>query len=242
MATTLARPGAPAPMRAARPEPPVSPRRHAAWLAGAFVLSFLVPYVVADRLGLQRDVYYGVYVAAVAALCIGWMRDTRQSPRELLGRRLPWALGLGAAFAALAAVMVVRTEDATAHPDGIEFVGALLWRGLVYGTADGLLLTAFPIVVVFAALSGSALRRRRGGVVAVGAIALVASMLMTATYHLGYEQFRSDELRKPVAGDLLWSPPTLLTVNPVGAPIVHASMHVSAVAHSYDTDVFLPPH
>jgi hypothetical protein len=30
--------------------------------------------------------------------------------------------------------------------------------------------------------------------------------------------------------------------NPVGAPLAHAALHVTAVAHSYDMDTFLPPH
>ena len=34
----------------------------------------------------------------------------------------------------------------------------------------------------------------------------------------------------------------LVTLNPIGAPIAHVGMHVSAVLHSYDTDTFLPPH
>ena len=40
----------------------------------------------------------------------------------------------------------------------------------------------------------------------------------------------------------MWSVPTLVTLNPIGAPITHAAMHVTAVLHSYETDVFLPPH
>jgi hypothetical protein len=69
-----------------------------------------------------------------------------------------------------------------------------------------------------------------------------ASQLMTATYHLGYSDFRSEKLAKPLAGDVLWSVPTLATLNPIGAPIAHAGMHVTAVVHSSDTVVFLPPH
>jgi hypothetical protein len=65
---------------------------------------------------------------------------------------------------------------------------------------------------------------------------------MTATYHLGYSDFRSAKLRQPVAGDVAWSAPTLLTLNPIGAPIAHAGLHMSAVLHSYETDLFLPPH
>jgi hypothetical protein len=35
---------------------------------------------------------------------------------------------------------------------------------------------------------------------------------------------------------------TLLTLNPLGAPIAHIALHVSAVTHSCNTDTFLPPH
>ncbi len=65
---------------------------------------------------------------------------------------------------------------------------------------------------------------------------------MTAVYHLGYSDFRSAKVRSPIAGDVAWSMPTLLTLNPIGAPIAHATMHVTAVLHSYNTDLFLPPH
>jgi hypothetical protein len=113
---------------------------------------------------------------------------------------------------------------------------------VVYGAADGLLLSAFPILLVFAALRDTRLRRRTGGVVAVGAIAMGASLAMTAVYHAGYSDFRSDKMRKPVTGDLVWSVPTLATLNPTGAPVAHVSLHVGAVAHNYNTDLFLPPH
>jgi len=33
----------------------------------------------------------------------------------------------------------------------------------------------------------------------------------------------------------------LLTTNPVGSVLAHASMHVAAVAHAYETPIFLPP-
>ena len=114
--------------------------------------------------------------------------------------------------------------------------------GIVYGAADGLLLSAFPILLVFAALENTRLRRRAGGLIAVGAIAMVASLAMTAVYHASYSDFRGSQLRKPVTGDLVWSVPTLATLNPVGAPIAHVGVHVSAIAHNYDTDLFLPPH
>jgi hypothetical protein len=221
---------------------PVPARRHFAWLVGGMAGSFLVPFIMADQLGLQRDLYYAVYVAAVLGLFVGWARDTHQPLREMLVRRWQLAVGLGLVFAGLSAFIAIRAEDSTTHPGGIEFLAALGWRGVVYGAADGLLLSAFPILLVFAALRDTRLRRRAGGLVAVGALALVASLAMTAVYHAGYSDFRSEQLRKPVTGDLVWSVPTLATLNPVGAPMAHVGLHVGAVLHNYNTDLFLPPH
>ena len=221
---------------------PVSARRHLAWLLGGMAVAFLVPFVVADQLGLQRDIYLVIYVAAVVGLFFGWALDTGQSLREMFTRRWRLAVGLGVVFAGIGAVIAIGAEDGSGHPGGIEFIGALLWRGIVYGAADGLLLSAFPILLVFAALKTSRLRRRVGGLIAVGAVAMAASLAMTAVYHAGYGDFRGSKLRKPVTGDLVWSVPTLATLNPVGAPIAHVGVHVGAVVHNYDTDLFLPPH
>jgi hypothetical protein len=204
--------------------------------------SFLVPFIVADQLGLQRDLYYAVYVAAVVGLFVAWARDTGQPLREMVARRRRLAVGLGVVFAAVSVFIATRAEAGAGHPGGIEFLAALGWRGVVYGAADGLLLSAFPILLVFAALRDTRLRRRAGGAVAVGAVALIASLAMTAVYHAGYSDFRSGKLRKPVTGDLVWSVPTLATLNPIGAPMAHVGLHVGAVVHDYDTDLFLPPH
>ena len=133
-----------------------------------------------------------------------------------------------------------RTDRGT--PAASSSSARFCWRGIVYGAADGLLLSAFPILLVFAALKHSRLRRRAGGLIAVGAVAMVASLAMTAVYHAGYSDFRGSKLRKPVTGDLVWSVPTLATLNPVGAPIAHVGVHIGAVVHNYDTDLFLPPH
>jgi hypothetical protein len=244
MASTAAPPRRVRTSAAATPSPTaaaVGARRHVAWLLAGMAVAFLVPFVVADRLGLQRDLYLIVYVAAVAGLFAGWARDTGQSVRDMCTRRWRPAVGLGVVFAGLGALIAIGAEDGSPHPGGVEFAGALLWRGIVYGAADGLLLSAFPILVVFAALNGR-VRRRAGGLIAVGAVAMAASLAMTAVYHAGYRDFRGEKLRKPVTGDLVWSVPTLATLNPIGAPIAHIGLHTAAIVHNYDTDLFLPPH
>jgi hypothetical protein len=215
---------------------------HWTWLAGGFVLAFLVPFLFADVLDINRDVFYGLYALAVVGLFALWSRETGYDLVAAVKRRWIAALVLGLAAAAVLAAMVLRTEDATARPHGLELVGALAWRGVLYGVTDGLLLSVFPILVVFAAFAGTRLERRFTGKLVIGTIALAASLAMTAVYHAGYSDFRSDKVAKPLTGDVVWSIPTLVTLNPIGAPIAHAGLHTSAVLHSYETDTFLPPH
>ena len=162
--------------------------------------------------------------------------------RGLVARRWRLAVALGLVVAAAGPFIALRSETSDPRPDTLELGAAILWRGIFYGAVDGLLLSAFPILVVFAAFAGTRLRTKLSGNVAIGAVALVASLAMTASYHLGYSDFRGDKVTKPLTGDLVWSVPTLVTLNPIGSPIAHIGVHVAAVIDSYETDLFLPPH
>jgi hypothetical protein len=221
---------------------PEAARQQLPWIFGGLIGGLLVPFLLADRLNTPTDLYYGIYGVLVLAFLAAWSRATHLSWHEAIRRRWRLALLLAAVCGALLAFIVLG-QDATSRPAGAALVGAVLWRGVWYGAIDGLLLSSFPILATFAAFKGSGLDRRgRSGKVAIGAVALTASLLMTAVYHVGYSDFRSGKVRSPIAGDVVWSTPTLLTLNPIGAPIAHAVMHSTAVLHSYHTDLFLPPH
>jgi D-alanyl-D-alanine carboxypeptidase len=216
-------------------------RRHWYWLGVGLGLLFLLPFALTDLVSLHRDLYYGIYIGTVVAFVGAWIGCANDSPRAVLLRNWRAGVGLGAVFVA-AMVAIVLSEPATDRPDGLAFGAAVVWRGVLYGLADGLILSAFPILAVFAAFAGTRLLERRPGKIAVGALGLVVSLLFTAVYHLGYPDFRGEKLRKPLVGDVIWSLPTLVTLSPFGAPIAHAGLHVSAVMHTSQTDVFLPPH
>ena len=220
---------------------PIAVHRQLRWLAGGLAVGFLVPFLFADLLGLQRDGYYAVYSLVAFGFFAAWARSSHESIWGMLHRRPVTAILLGLACAAALSLVVLR-QDATASPHGATLAAAVLWRGVVYGLADGLLLSSFPILAVFAAFADTPGRHTRGGRLRIGALALAASMAMTAAYHAGYSDFRSGKVANPIAGDVLWSVPTLVTLNPIGAPIAHAGMHVTAVLHAYHTDLFLPPH
>ena len=93
----------------------------------------------------------------------------------------------------------------------------------------------------FTPQAGSPLRPPIGKI-KIGVLALLASIAMTTAYHSGYSDFRSGKIANPIAGDAIWSIPTLVTLNPIPAPIAHIGLHVTAVLHAYPPDLFLPPH
>jgi len=211
------------------------------WLAAGLALVFAIPFVLTDLASVSRDLYYVAYVGAVFGFVGAWLRFGVASPRTLVTHHWRSGIVVGTAFVAVMA-WIVQREPATGHPDGLEFAAAIAWRGVIYGFADGVILSAFPIIAVFCAFDGKHVLERRRGKFAIGALALAVSLLFTAVYHLGYSDFRGEKLRKPVAGDAIWSVPTLVTLSPLASPITHAGLHVNAVVHSYDTDTFLPPH
>src|SRR5206468_92896 len=97
--------------------------------------------------------------AAVFGCCARWLGYGVGSARGLLTHNLRRGVLLGVVCAGVTAA-IVFTETATAHPKGLGFAAAIAWRGVVYGATDGVLLSVFPILAVFAAFSTRPLRER----------------------------------------------------------------------------------
>jgi len=213
--------------------------RQGAWFMFGSVVAFAMPYLGVSVLGLQHDVFYGLYFGATLGLLYAYASTERVDVRAMFTRNWVSSLAVGAVVSVALVRNVLANSAATARPHGGYFVFELLWRGVGYGVIDALLLTAFPCAVAYAVLRGHI-----GGVsgrIRYIALALPLIMVITATYHLGYPQFRQDGVRQPETGNMIISVPTLLTANPVGSIGAHVSMHVTAVTHAYETPTYLPP-
>jgi hypothetical protein len=228
----------PVPRRASRKAHPDSWRTQLPWFGAAAAVGFAVPYVGSSILELHHDVYLAVYFAAVLTLFSAYVRSTRLDVRATLTRH--WKLGslLGLVVGA-ALVRNVLSEDATPRPDGAYFTFELIWRGGIYGAVDALLLTVMPCLIVYRALGGQLATWRLRLAYFAASLALVVTI--TAVYHLGYSQYREDGVGAPETGNTIISIPMLLSTNPVGSIADHAAMHITAVAHEYETQVRLPP-
>lgn len=81
----------------------------------------------------------------------------------------------------------VLARPETAHLGGGMLAWAIVWRGVVYGAVDGLLLFAFPWLVVWRAFDAG--EKGWGVKLGAGAAVLVSILLITTTYHVGYGDF-----------------------------------------------------
>jgi drug/metabolite transporter superfamily protein YnfA len=88
--------------------------RHATWLAALFVIAFLTPYVLADTLEIQRDVYYALYGGIAITFAWAWGRATEQSWGQMIARR--WRLTLLLAALGGAVLIPAAIADTVAPP------------------------------------------------------------------------------------------------------------------------------
>jgi len=213
--------------------------RQLVWFTLVCGAAFLIPYLGVSVLGLHHDFFYLVYGAVTLALVAGYARVEAVDVAKIFRDRQRWSLGVGAILAVLLVFNVFSTEDATARPHGAYFVFELLWRGVGYGLIDTLLLTIFPCFVAYKVLHGRV--DGLNGKLRFTALTLPLVLVITATYHWGYPQYREDGLSRPEIGNVLISIPTFATANPVGSVVAHVSQHVAAVTHAYESRIFNPP-
>jgi len=213
--------------------------RHLGWFAVVCFVAFLMPYLAVSVFDLQHDVFYLVYFAVTIALVASYVRVEQVDVAKIFRRGWRWSLGLGLGVAIFLVFNVFNTSDATARPHGAYFVFELLWRGVGYGLVDTLLLTIFPCFVAYKLLHGRVDGLK--GKLRFTALTLPLVLIITATYHWGYPQYRQDGLTRPETGNVLISIPTFATANPVGSVVAHVSQHVAAVSHAYESRIFNPP-
>ena len=184
------------------------------WLGAAAVLFFLVPFVGTGRLELQPDLYYLGYFTVAVVFFAAFLARHGAALRPLWTVHLWQSLLIGA-LAGIALAIGIFNQAATPHPDGWRFGFQIIWRGLIYGSVDALTLYVFPAAVAYLLLHGNRNGLRRKA--AFAGLAVLLSLLVTTTYHLGYSEYRGDTIKYPEIGALVANVPTALTGNPLGA-------------------------
>ena len=97
-----------------------------------------------------------------------------------------WGWGaIGAAVTGTILAAMMRAQPGGARPHGERLAGTLLWEGVVYGSAEGMLLSVLPVLVTWQALGTVGWTSGTGKVLVAGTAATLASLAMIAIHHLG---------------------------------------------------------
>jgi hypothetical protein len=203
------------------------------WVTAAGLLGFGVTATTAGKAHLARPWVVLAHATATGTLAAVYARRTELDVGRLVRTR--WKRGvLGGAAVSAVAIRNVRHQPRSLRPRGARLVGELAWSGLVYGTADALLLNVLPVLAMRRALPNA------NGLTA-GAAGMTASAAVTAAYHLGYPEFRGPRMVHALIGDVI-SAGYAATGNPLAAVAAHATMHAAAVLQGAEGTVQLPPH
>jgi hypothetical protein len=99
----------------------------------------------------------------------------------------------------------------------------------VYGSVDALTLFVFPAAVAYLLMHGDRTGAKRK--IGYAGLVLALSLLVSASYHLGYPEYRDADMRSPLIGTVMADSAAMLAGNPVDAFLTHGTAHVSAVVH-----------
>ena len=105
--------------------------------------------------------------------------------------------------------------------DGVLVAGRLLWEGVLYGAAEGVLLSALPVLAAWQSFRLLGWTDTTLGAIGSGALAVLASAVVIWVHHLGYREFRTTRaIVLPIIACGILSIAYLLTrsaIAPVGA-------------------------
>ena len=192
------------------------------------VVAFLVTWVLTDLLKMPRAPYIPMLLVVALGLGAGYCVWSGTSVSELLTSSVGWALAAGLVAAAVVFPLVQRLP-AHPHASGGKLAGLMLWEGIVYGIAEGVLLSTLPVLAVWQATVDLGWTDGAWEKIGSGTLAIAGSVLVILVHHLGYAQFRTATRRPALFGAMvgcgIHAIAFLLTGNALAPIVAHSVLH-----------------
>lgn len=206
------------------------------WLLALAVAAYVVSEVTATVLRAPRSLYVAVLSLVAAVLTIGYVAWAGLDPARLLATHWGWGL-LAAPLSGGFLIVGMTRLPVTRRYAGRSLARAALWEGVVYGIAEGVLLSALPVLITWQMVYGLGWSGV-AGTVALWVFPIITSVGVIIVHHLGYPEYRNRMLL-PISADCgLLSLGYLLTGSPIAPTLGHILGHTSFLLHGAE----LPPH
>ena len=211
------------------------------WLIGASLIGFGTSAIFSGWLKLTRRLFLIPYIAISGLVLFLFLYNNQIVNIEFWLHNWYWGL-FASIIAGAILVRNVITQPYSQTVKGLPFYVDIIWFGIAYGIIDGLLLNVMPVVAVLNIFSEMSLMGNISGQILVGLMALMASLVVTLFYHLGYPEFRNKSVLFVLLGNTIITMTFILSGNPLAAVLTHKIMHVAAVFRGPETTIQLPPH
>jgi hypothetical protein len=116
---------------------------------------------------------------------------------------------IGAVILSVWTVRNILSQPASPRAGGVSLVFDILWSGAVYGLVDALLLSVLPVLATWQAFAALGWTTAWPGKILAGTLAVIASLFVTAAYHLGYPEYRRPGLFGPIFGNGVMTAPAV---------------------------------
>lgn len=206
------------------------------WLVGVAASSFVIAWLSGTRLHLHKGPYIPLLLVMTGALAAGYVAWLDVDVEQVVTARWGWGLVGGVVAAGLLALPAAKQPvDQPVH--GRDRAIAIAWQGAVYGSAEGLLLSALPPYITWQ------LVRSLGWEGAPGAVArwtlpLLAGAAVIVIHHLGYWSCRNKVLVPITLGLTILSAAFLVTGSWLAPVVAHILLHDELIIRGSE----MPPH
>jgi len=194
------------------------------------VAAFLVTWLVTDLLHVRRTPYIAVLSVVAGGLTVGFLLWSRAGA-DFWTHSWGWGI-VGAVLASALSLVIVRRRIPRIARQK-KLAGPAVWEGVVYGAAEGVLLSVLPIAIAW-----QALRSLGWASVPAATVAVLASVVLVVVHHLGYWEFRGPLMKYAVIMCTGLSVAYVLTGNPMTPIVGHIVLHVAMLQRGVE----LPPH
>lgn len=202
------------------------------------VVAFLVTWIVTDLAHVRRGPYVGILTLVALSLGWGYLARSGTSLADLVVSG--WVSGVVAGVLAGAIVApALRRMPTRPHPVGPRLAARLLWVGVVYGTAEALLLATLPVLALWQGADALGWTDAGWSRVASGTIAILGAMCVIVVHHIGYREFRARGARSKMVGALaacsVQALAFLLTGNILAPVVAHVLLHGQMIMRGIET-------
>ena len=206
------------------------------WLLALAVVGFAVAWLSGTRVHIRRGPYVALLFAVTAAFAAGYVAWLDVDVADVVAARCEWGIVVGLVIAGLLAGPA--RHQPVDHPVvGRARARAIGWEGIVYGAAEGVLLSALPPFIAWQMVH-SAGWGGAGGAVVRWTLPVLAGAVVIVIHHLGYWSCRNRILLPITIALSLLSVGFLVTGSWLVPVVAHIGLHTVLIVHGSE----MPPH